>query len=117
MAPPTFDDDDIALRPRRFAELLKGVLLPFPLFVAWGALTWLVVYQGDRMGMSSDFPLELVAALGLVVIAGVALLTVKQWKQSRWRAYGVLASFFVFAAVVAALFVLLLIAIGSAIKG
>jgi hypothetical protein len=102
------------MEPTRRSELVKGMLLPFPAFAVVCLLVWFTFYSG---GGPSELQLDLLCGAVAVVTIGIVVLVARQWNRSRWRAVGLIASFFVFALLGGAFFLFLLAAIGSAIKG
>jgi hypothetical protein len=98
------------MKPRRIA-FTKGVLLPVPAFLALAAFGWSVV------GTTSEWPLETFLGASLLTVAGIVGLSLREWNRSRWFAYGLLSSFFLGVLAAGVLVLLLMAAIGSAIKG
>jgi hypothetical protein len=96
---------------RRGVQLAKGAFLPLPFLFVLGLLAWALV------GRDGDWPAEILLGWCAVTVASLVALTVRFWNRSRWLAYGTLASVAVSALLVVIAAVVLLTAIGSAIKG
>ena len=103
----------------RGGEFARGAILPLPIFVGLVLLTWSVVNptMWTAIGATGDLPLEVLFASCLLTVVGLVALTLRFWKRSRWFAYGILTSFIAALLAGVALALLLMIAIGSAIKG
>jgi hypothetical protein len=92
-------------------EFFKGVLFPTPAFVV------LAIYAWSTLGRPTDLSLNLLCVFTGLLAVGVIATAIRMWNRSRFFAYGVLSSLFLGTLSGAALMILLLMAIGSAIRG
>ncbi len=106
------------MKPRS-VEFAKGAALPMPVFVALVVLAWSVVNPSwwRELDVSGDLPLEILVASCVLTVAGLVALAVRFWNRSRWFAYGVLASFGIGVGLAGLLVVLIMLAMGGAMRG
>jgi hypothetical protein len=95
----------------RSAEFAKGASLPLPFLFVLGILAWALV------GRDGDWPAWILLGWCAFTVVTLVSLAVRAWNRSRWLACGTLASLVVGGLLVVIATVLLLTAIGSAIKG
>ncbi len=98
------------MKPRG-VEFAKGALLPLPFLFVLGILAWALV------GRDGDWPAEILLAWCALTVVSLVSVAVRFWNRSRWLACGTLASLVMGALLVVIAAVVLLTAIGSAIKG
>ena len=94
----------------RGVEFAKGALLPLPFLLVLGILSWALV------GRDGDWPAWILLGWCALTVVSLVSLAVRVWNRSRWLACGTLAALAVGAVLVVIAAVVLLTAIGSAIK-
>jgi hypothetical protein len=103
----------------RGVEFAKGAGVPMPIFVALVVLAWSVVNPTwwSELDVSGDLPLEILVASCALTVMGLVAVAVRFWNRSRWFAYGVLASFGIGTLLGGFLVVLIMLAMGGAMRG
>ena len=95
----------------RSAEFAKGALLPLPFLLVLGLLSCALV------GRDGDWPAWILLGWCALTVLTLVSLAARAWNRSRWWACGTLASLAVCVVLVVLAALVLLTAIGSAIKG